>query len=69
MISDNVSNMVEAMQEASSAHFGCFAHSLQLVVKDGLLSQRAITDIPYLLELWPRGTIIFYPKARIKPSK
>ena len=45
VISDNASNMVKAMQEASLAHFGCFAHSLQLVVKDGLLSQRAITDI------------------------
>ena len=45
VISDNASNMVKAMQEASLPHFGCFAHSLQLVVKDGLLSQRAITDI------------------------
>lgn len=45
VISDNASNMVKAMQEASLAHFGCFAHSLQLVVKDGILSQRAITDI------------------------
>ena len=44
-ISDNASNMVKAMQEASLAHFGCFAHSLQLVVKDRLLSQRAIADI------------------------
>jgi len=45
VISDNASNMVKAMQEASLAHFGCFAHSLQLVLKDGLLSQRAIADI------------------------
>ena len=45
MISDNASNMVKAMQEASLAHFGCPTHSLQLVVKDSLLSQRAITDI------------------------
>ena len=45
VISDNASNMVRAMQEASLAHFGCFAHSLQLVVKDRLLSQRAIADI------------------------
>jgi len=45
VISDNASNMVKAMQEASLAHFGCFAHSLQLVVKDGLLSQRATIDI------------------------
>ena len=45
VISDNASNMVKAMHEASLAHFGYFTHSLQLVVKDGLLSQRAITDI------------------------
>ena len=44
-LSDNASNMVKAMQEASLAHFGCFAHSLQLVIKDRLLSQRAIPDI------------------------
>ena len=45
VLSDNPSNMVKAMQDASLPHFGCFAHSLQLVVKDGLLSQRAIADI------------------------
>jgi len=31
----NVSNMVKAMQDAPLLHFSCFAHSLQLVVKDG----------------------------------
>ena len=45
VLSDNASNMVKAMQDASLPHFGCFAHSLQVVVKDGLLSQRAIADI------------------------
>ena len=45
VISNNASNMVKAMQEASLAHFSCFAHLLQLVVNDGLLSQRAINDI------------------------
>ena len=32
-------NMVKAMREANLPSFGCFAHSLQLVVNDGLLSQ------------------------------
>ena len=45
VFSDNASNMVKAMQDASLPHFDCFTHSLQLVVKDGLLSQRAISDI------------------------
>ncbi|XP_065892448.1 zinc finger BED domain-containing protein 4-like [Dysidea avara] len=44
VLSDNASNMVKAMQDASLPHFGCFVHSLQLV-KDGLLSQWAIADI------------------------
>ena len=33
------------MNDASLQHFGCFAHSLQLVIQDGLLSQRAVIDI------------------------
>ena len=45
VINDNVSNMVKVMSNASFTHFGCFAHSLQLVIKDGLFVQRAITDI------------------------
>jgi len=45
VISDNASNMVKAMNDASFAHMGCFAHTLQLVIKDGLFIQRAINDI------------------------
>ena len=45
VISDNASNMVKAMNDASFSHFGCFAHSLQLVIKDGLFVQRTINDI------------------------
>ena len=37
--------MVKAMREASLPSFGCFAHSLQLVVEDGVLSQRAVIDV------------------------
>jgi len=32
IIRDNGSNMVKAMTEANLPSFGCFAHSLQLVV-------------------------------------
>ena len=34
--------MVKALEEASLSSFGCFVLSLQLVVHDGLLSQRAV---------------------------
>ena len=34
--------MVKAMKDASRPSYGRFAHSLQLVVHDGLLSQRAV---------------------------
>ena len=39
IIRDNASNTVKAMEEASLPSFGCFAHSLQLLVHDVLLSQ------------------------------
>ena len=44
VIRDNGSNMVKAMAEANLPSFGCFAHSLQLVVNDGVLSQRSVKD-------------------------
>ena len=37
--------MVKVMEEASLPSFGCFVQSLQLVVHDGLLSQRAVKDL------------------------
>ena len=45
ILRDNGSNMVRAMKEASLPSLGCFAHTLQLVVHDGVLSQRAVIDI------------------------
>ena len=44
VLRDNVANMAKAMREASLCSFGCFAHSLQLVVEDGVLSQQAVID-------------------------
>ena len=44
-IRDNALNMVKAMSDATLPSFGCFAHSLQLVVNDGVLSQRAVTEL------------------------
>ena len=45
VVSDNASNMIRTMSDASFTHFGCFAHSLQLVIKDSLFVQRALNDI------------------------
>ena len=45
VIRDNGSNMVKAMTEANLPSFGCFAHSLQLVINDGLLSQHVVKDL------------------------
>ena len=42
---DNAANMPKAMQETSLPSLGCFAHSLQLIVEDRVLSQRAVTDV------------------------
>ena len=42
VLRDNGTNIVKALNDASLPHYGCFAHSLQLVVHDGVLSQRAV---------------------------
>ena len=69
VLSDNASNMVKAMQDASLPHFGCFAHSLQVVVKDGLLSQRAIADITAVVRaLLDRLSIASHNLTRIQQS-
>ena len=49
-VADNASNMAKAMRDASLPHFGCFAHSLQLAINDGLLSQRVMKDIIAICE-------------------
>ena len=41
MLWDNAANMAKAMPEALLPSLGCFA---QLVVEDGVLSQRAVID-------------------------
>ena len=45
VLRDNASNMGRAMKDADLSSYGCFAHSLQLVVNDGVLSQRIVTDL------------------------
>ena len=44
VLRDNAANMAKAMRDASLPSLGCFAHTLQLVVHDGVLSQRVVMD-------------------------
>ena len=42
---DNASNMRRAMLNGDAPYIGCFSHTLQLIVNDGVLSQRYVKDI------------------------
>ena len=44
VLTDNASNMKKALRDCNLCGYGCFAHSLQLVVHDGVLSQRMVID-------------------------
>lgn len=44
VLRNNASNMKKAMDEMDVPSLGCFAHTLQLVVHEGLLSQRSVSD-------------------------
>ena len=44
ILRDNASNMKKAMATMGMRSLGCFAHTLQLVVNEGLLSQRSVSD-------------------------
>ena len=45
VLRDNASNMDCAMKDDYIVSFGYFAHSLQLVVHDGVLCQRGVSDL------------------------
>lgn len=42
ILRDNAANMIKGMSDAEIPHLGCFAHTLQLVVHNAILSQRVI---------------------------
>lgn len=44
IVRDNASNMVKAMCDGGYNDLGCFAHTLQLIIHDGVLSQRTVID-------------------------
>ena len=45
VLTDNVSNMKKALRDCDLRSYGCFAHSLQLVVNNGMLLQWMVIDI------------------------
>ena len=45
VLRDNAASVEKAMRDALLPSFGCFAHTLQLVVEEGVIAQRAVTDI------------------------
>ena len=44
VLRDNARNMIKAMSDAELPSLPCTAHTLQLVVHEGLLSQRSVAD-------------------------
>ena len=44
VLRENAVNMAKAMRDASLTSLGCFAHTIQLVVHDGVLSQQVVMD-------------------------
>ena len=44
VLRDNAANMIAGCREANVSSASCAIHSLQLVVKDGQLSQKSVTD-------------------------
>ena len=72
VITDNASNMAKAMRDASLPHFGCFAHSLQLAINDGLLSQKIVKDIIAICKSivghFHRSSVAYHNLKRIQES-
>lgn len=45
VLRDNAANITKCFSELGISSAGCFAHTLQLAVNDGILSQRYVSDI------------------------
>ena len=58
IVQDNASNMVKAMEEGGYSDLACFAHTLQLIVHDGVLSQRSVIDTIVICRHILRGILL-----------
>ena len=45
ILQDNAANMIAGMNCANLKSLSCFAHSLQLIIKDGVLTQPAVQQL------------------------
>lgn len=52
VVKDNAFNIAKCYHDGSYSSVGCFAHTLQLCVHDGLLSQKLVADIISVEENW-----------------
>lgn len=52
ILRDNASNVIKAMDRLGVASLGCFAHTLQLIVNEGLLLQRGVIRLLSAEKLW-----------------
>ena len=45
IIRDNAANMIKGLTDCGLPHYGCFAHTLQLVIHDAIFAQRVVIDL------------------------
>ena len=45
LVRDNAANYIAGLRDAGIPNFGCLAHTLQLVIHDGVLVQRCVQDL------------------------
>ena len=71
-VHDNAANMVKAMRDGSFDDFRCFAHTPQLVVHDGVMSQRAVGNTlavyRHLVGHFKRSPLAFNGLKTIQPN-
>ena len=45
IVRDNAANYVAGLRDANILNFGCLAHTLQLIINDGVLVQRSVQEL------------------------
>ena len=45
VIQDNAANIIKVMRDPDLPSFGCFGHTLQLIVNDGILLQARVSEL------------------------
>jgi len=70
VLCDNAAHMEKAMRDAAIPSYGCFAHSLQLVVNDGVLVQCFVNKLlaicQHIVGHFKRSTLAY---GKLKKSR